>query len=111
MITATITQLEELDARLQKVARENDMDCDHAVGICCGWHYEGYRGTQGSPAPINKRRLYEYAKELKQTMLETDKVVRAEGHGAWDCYPPEAHEEVRAIIKAVRLLGAGRKKK
>ena len=101
-----IQALEELDRRLLKVAKDNDfLSCDHSVNICSGWHYYGYRGTQGDPAPINKCRLYEYAKELKQAMVESDRTVRADGTGAWDCYPKEAHAEVRAIIKAVRKIG------
>jgi len=100
MVIATVVQLEELDARLRKVAKDNDMTCDHPVGICCGWHHEGYQGRAG----ITKTALYHYARELKETMVETDKVVRKEGTGAWDCYPPSAHAEVKAIIKAVRGL-------
>lgn len=101
-------QLLELDKRLLQVMKDCDMTCDHSVGICCGFHYNGYRTPHGNPAPINKTALYHYARELRIVMKESDKQARKECRGAFDCYPPEIHAEVKAIIKAIRMLGGGK---
>ena len=90
--------MEALDVRMLTVAKDCDMDCDHSVGVCCGWHYKGYHDNKGNPAYITKTALYFYAKCLKETMQETDKM------NGGDLFPLSSWNELKAIIKAIRAL-------
>ena len=88
--------LEALDRRMLAVAKDCDMlECDHAVGLCSGWHYVGYHDNKGNPAYITKTALYQYVRYLKEAMVETDKM------NGGDLFALESYHEIKAIIKAI----------
>lgn len=87
----TIVVLKVLEARMLRVANECDIFCDHSVGICCGWHYEGYGG-----GGITKTGFKRYLVDLKKTMVETDRLNP-------DCtFEPKYYRELDSIMRTLK---------
>ena len=93
----TKERLKKLEDKMCQIAKDCDMECDHTVGICCGWHYMGFSEDEhGNPIPLTHEDLLSYAKDLLKAMKETDKL------NGGDLFTMESYQKLHEIIRELK---------